>query len=188
MRTSTREGRPRPPPHYRAHSVGNTPAHGHQLPAFQVPIPWEDFEAHTNSPVCRAASGSIQQGTPFQGAGERTPFHRKDHMAFQAGDQVTNGEGDITSCYQAQASHKYRMHDFDHSTTPASPVDGLSSGAPGEQVIVIKGGANNFQDENVTTKGQPRMHNTYASTTECILQNLSMTVGNPSSRCFANAP
>ena len=109
-------------------------------------------------------------------------------MAFQAGDQVTNGEGDITSCYQAQASHKYRMHDFDHSTTPASPVDGLSSGAPGEQVIVIKGGANNFQDENITIKGQPRMHNTYAPTTECILQNLSMTVGNPSSRCFANAP
>ena len=32
------------------------------------------------------------------------------------------------------------------------------------------------------------MQNTYASTPECILQNLSMTVGNPSARCFANAP
>ena len=32
------------------------------------------------------------------------------------------------------------------------------------------------------------MQNTYASTTECILQNLSMAIGNPSSRCFANAP
>ena len=32
------------------------------------------------------------------------------------------------------------------------------------------------------------MQNVYGSTTECILQNLSMTIGNPSARCYANAP
>ena len=29
------------------------------------------------------------------------------------------------------------------------------------------------------------MQQTYASTTECVLQNLSMTEGNPSARCYA---
>ena len=32
------------------------------------------------------------------------------------------------------------------------------------------------------------MQRTYASTTECILQNLSRIVCNPSARCYANAP
>ena len=32
------------------------------------------------------------------------------------------------------------------------------------------------------------MQSTFASTAECILQNLTMTVGNPSARCYANAP
>ena len=62
------------------------------------------------------------------------------------------------------------------------------AGAPGDQVIAIKGGASNFQDDHTGNQRQPRMQNTYASTTECILQNLSMTVGDPSSGCFANAP
>ena len=80
------------------------------------------------------------------------------------------------------------MHDFDTTSAPAAPADGLSSGAPGEHVITIKGGAINLQSEIDKIRRQPRMQNTYASTTDCILQNLSMAVGNPSSRCFANAP
>ena len=32
------------------------------------------------------------------------------------------------------------------------------------------------------------MAHDYASTTDCILQNLTMTFGNPSAHCFANAP
>ena len=39
-----------------------------------------------------------------------------------------------------------------------------------------------------TTQAAHRMQRTYSSTAECILQNLSMTVGNPSARCYANAP
>lgn len=32
------------------------------------------------------------------------------------------------------------------------------------------------------------MAHDYATTTDCLLQNLTMTVGNPSARCYANAP
>lgn len=32
------------------------------------------------------------------------------------------------------------------------------------------------------------MQHDYASGTDCLLQNLSTTVGNPSARCYANAP
>lgn len=31
-------------------------------------------------------------------------------------------------------------------------------------------------------------HHEYASTTDLILQNLTMIIGNPSARCYANAP
>ena len=167
--------------------MGNSPNPGHQIPAFQVPIPWDEFEASHHSPVCRAASGSIQQGISFQGAGDHTPFDRKEQQSFQEQGQTTFGAGETTNMLQTSASTTLRMHDFD-TTLPAAPADGLSSGAPGEHVITIKGGAINLQSEIDKIRRQPRMQNTYASTTECILQNLSMAVGNPSSRCFANAP
>lgn len=64
-------------------------------------------------------------------------------------------------------------------------ADGPLPGAPGPEVILIQGGSNqcHYKGHKIAARGQ--MQNTYASTTECILQNLTMTVGNPS---FANAP
>ena len=56
-------------------------------------------------------------------------------------------------------------------------------------MIQIKGGASYFKQTHPKADTRTRMQSTYGSTTECcILQNLSMSVGNPSSRCFANAP
>lgn len=54
--------------------------------------------------------------------------------------------------------------------------------------MIIKGGGIPPVEQDPDTLGKTRMQQTYASTTECISQNLSMTVGNPSARCFANAP
>ena len=157
------------------------------IPAFQVPIPWDDFEAPNPTPVCRAASGSIQQGSSYGGAGEQTPTKPQEDNTPNFGDTHLTGEGEITS-HQSTASLPPRRISFDTLAQPATDTDGELLGAPGAQVIQIKGGASYFKQQHHKADTKLRMQSTYGSTTECILQNLSMSVGNPSSRCFANAP
>ena len=60
-------------------------------------------------------------------------------------------------------------------------------GAPGPEVIKIHGGGDS-RPQRSSSRPKVAMQGTYASTTECIRQNLTMKVGNPSARCFANAP
>ena len=170
-------------------SVGNTPNTGAtSLPAYQAPIPWDEFEAPTTTPVCRAASGSIQQGTSFSGAGEQSPLDMKDTALFQQGDNFNPCEGENTSPTPQAASMFQRMRNFDTTTEPATDTDGDIWGAPGAQVITIKGGASGNQQKHSSAAHKSRVQHTYGCNTECVLQNLSMTVGNPSSRCYANAP
>ena len=156
-RTSTSAARLTPHPPCQGYSVGNSPNAGQHLPAFQVPIPWEDFEASHHSPVCRAASGSIQHGISFQGAGDKTPFDRKEQL-FQEEGQTTLGAGETTNMLHTQASHM-KMHDFDTTIAPATPADGLSSGAPGNHIITIKGGAINLHSQIAKVRRQPRNAN-----------------------------
>ena len=54
--------------------------------------------------------------------------------------------------------------------------------------LSIKGGAVSSGPTETPQSGPHHMEHEYASTTDCILQNLSMTVGNPSAYCYANAP
>ena len=154
------------------------------IAAYQVPIPWDEFEAPTNIPVCRAASGSIQQGSSYDGAGEQSPFLHKETDTPYLGDILMTGEGENTSHNNRRASLETRMHSFDTPTKPAADSDGDLLGAPGAQVIQIKGGASYIKQKHHKAATKTKMQNTYGSTTECI----SMTVGNPSSRCYANAP
>ena len=67
-------------------------------------------------------------------------------------------------------------------------MDGPTLGAPRPAVVSIKGGALPSSSTGHRSQAAHRMQQTYTSTTECILQNLSMTVGNPGARCYANAP
>ena len=61
-------------------------------------------------------------------------------------------------------------------------------GAPGPNVVCIQGGRKPTSQVTPAAKHTGKMEPAYATTTEVILQNLTMTVGNPSARCYANAP
>ena len=76
-----------------------------------------------------------------------------------------------------------RNHCSQPSAVGASPI-----GVRGPEVIPINRGAHSATKMETTPSKQHRMQRDYASTTDCILQNLSMPVGNPSARCYANAP
>ena len=154
---------------------------------YLVLIPWEDFEASPITPVCRAASGSAPPGAQdFMGAGEQTPQDTKEQNPFQFGVTTCTGEGEITTQDNTEQQDTIpRWYNFDTADTTAPGADGNPWGAPGAEVITIRGGAKLPVKSQTPSPTKIRMQNTYASTTECILQNLSMTVG---SRCFANAP
>ena len=55
-------------------------------------------------------------------------------------------------------------------------------------MVSIQGGGKPTNKVTSTANHTGKMETSYASTTECILQNLTMAVGNPSARCYANAP
>ena len=81
----------------------------------------------------------------------------------------------------------HRFDLFEDFTLPAS-VHGQLLGAPGPEVVSVQGGGKPTSPGATKTNHDGKMDPSYASTTECILQNLTMAVGNPSARCFANAP
>ena len=72
---------------------------------------------------------------------------------------------------------------FDHQPSSTAPH--------GSAVIQLRGGSPLESSGSCTptaTGGQDRQFYEYASTTDLLLQNLTMVVGNPSARCYANAP
>ena len=164
-------------PHHQGGSVGNTPTTGKPTtPAYQAPIPWEEFEAPPCIPVCRAASGSTQAGATLIGAGGQTPHDMKEPNLFQVGDNTCSGEGEITTQDNTEPSNTNWMHNFDTTTAPASGADGTLRGAP--------------------TSEEPNKELDEVQDAEHICLNnrvhppkpLHDCLGNPSSRCFANAP
>ena len=155
-----------------------------------MPVPMDDFDGDPNTTwVCRAASGSAQRGRSdvCQGAGEQSqdPLFQAPH-----GDFSGAGEGENT--YEppnvSQTATNASWQDFDTFTSLGQGVGGPMLGAPGPAVIPIKGGALPTSSDGHSIQAGYRMQRTYASTTECILQNLSRIVCNPSARCYANAP
>lgn len=158
-----------------------------------MPVPLDDFdEAPTKNSDCRAASSSAHQGRSqgLPGAGEQPPQSFEDTL-FQVlhGESSGNGVGEITNQpHEDTHMSTHSRTNFDTATTLARDAHDPTLGAPGPEVVTIKGGAFHCSADDQTSWTRVRMQNTYASTTECILQNLPMAVGNPSGRCFANAP
>ena len=156
----------------------------------QVPVPLDDFEqAPTPHMVCRAASKPAPAGSmtmeDCDGEHAQIPLPQLLQHNAVSRDASNKCEGTHTLVHEAYDHLPSQEHSFD-SFHPATD-DGLAFGAPGPEVVTIKGGGTHKKPP--TSKGgKTTMQGTFASTTECILQNLTMTVGNPSARRFANAP
>ena len=125
-----------------------------------------------------------------QCAGEQTHSHLFQYSQAQLflGDFSTKSTRDKTLANEN--THKpdpHRSDSFVDFTLPDSE-HGPLLGAPGPDVVSIQGGGKKTSTAVSTAKHTGKMDPSYASTTECILQNLTMSVGNPSARCFANAP
>ena len=162
----------------------------HGFQGLQVPVPMDDFEkAPIPDSVCRAASKPAPAGTmQMEGcAGEQTQNHLQ-HL-FQhnsnSGDPSNKSEGTHTLAHEDLAPTQETT--FVALFAHASASDGPSFGAPGPDVVTIKGSGTQ-RPPQTSSRGKAPMQGTFASTTECILQNLTMTVGNPSARCYASAP
>lgn len=126
-----------------------------------------------------------------QCAGEQTHSHLFQHAQAQKpfGDTSTKSSGDnaLDQFEDTVNPDLHKSEPFDDFALPPS-VHGQLPGAPGPEVVAIQGGGKPISVGATTTKHEAKMHTTFASTTECILQNLTMGVGNPSARCYANAP
>lgn len=64
-------------------------------------------------------------------------------------------------------------------------IDTTSLGAHGQPFLAM---SSFFLTPTTTPEQHHKMQQDYASTADSLLQNLSMSIGNPSARCFANAP
>ena len=166
--------------------MGNMHTMPQGFQGLQAPVPNEDFEgAPTTHLVCRAASNPAPAGTQQMDtcAGERSQHHL--HNISQNIFRETSNKSAGTSTFVHEVQTPTQEHNF--ATPHPSAVDGSALGAPGPEVVKIHGGGASRPPQS-GHKNKVAMQSTFASTTECILQNLTMTVGNPSARCFANAP
>ena len=140
--------------------------------------------SHTPQWDCRAAPGSQQQ------PGRSAPMCAGEHAQITA-ETNTSGESHATNDGEQSfhGGHEHFQANFDTDRAPFSESTEPTSGiAHGTDYLSILGGAASFDDTlGSATQKTPAMQN-YATATDCILQNLTMAVGNPSVRCFANAP
>ena len=110
--------------------------------------------------VCRAASGS--------------QMHLGISASMCAGDIAhdmadTDTSGELFTTYDGEQSfHGGREHNLSNFEAHSLQIVDTS-------------------EHDSATQKATGMQN-YATSTDCILQNLTMVVGNPSVRCFANAP
>ena len=172
-------------------SVGNT-AHKPltSFPGDEIPIPWEEIDWAPEHGDCRAASNPAYGDTQVtQCAGEPTHSHLFQYSQAQLfGDFSTGSSRDKTLA--TENTHKPDLHRSDSFADFTSPDSehGPLLGAPGPEVVSVQGGGKKTSTAVSAAKHTGKMDTSYASTTECILQNLTMAVGNPSARCFADAP
>ena len=141
----------------------------------QAPVPSDDFEkAPTPDSVCRAASNSAPAGTlQMEHCAGDSSQHHLQHLlqnTLNSGEPSNKSAGTFTLVHEDMApSQENTFAQLPHT----SASDGPSFG---------------HRSPKTSQRGKAPMQSTFASTTECILQNLTMTVGNPSARCYANAP
>ena len=158
--------------------MGNMRTMPQGFQGLQVPVPDDDFEgAPTTHLVCRAASNPAPAGTQQMDtcAGERSQHHLQ--YISQNISRDTSNKSAGTSSFVHEVQTPTQEQNF--ATPHPSAVDGSALGAPGPEVVKIHGGGASRPPQS-GHKNKAAMQNTFASTTECILQNLTMTVGNPS--------
>ena len=149
----------------------------------------QEIDWAPNHGDCRAASNSAHGDTQVTCAGEQTQTHLQSQLSQlpptfgELSNKSTRGMtlGIIENPHNADP---HRSHSFVDFTQPDSE-HGPLLGAPGPEVVSIQGGGKPNSKTGFTAKHTGKMEPSYASTTECILQNLTMAVGNPSARCFA---
>ena len=134
---------------------------------------------------CRAASGSggTQSQVDSASVGANTP----DFLNTQAHSEgAIHNSGTQSVAGEQQPPHESYPQPQSNSTaqllTACDPTHGpclkLTGGAPDQTSSTCE---TDWRHTTMSTQY-------YAPTTELLLQNLSMVVGNPSARCFANAP
>ena len=160
----------------------------------KVPVPLDDFDwAPPSNMGCRAASSSAYgdrtQVTQCAGKESHSHLFKPTQVQNPFGDTSTKSTRDsaLDQFEETLNPDPHRFDLFDDFALPPT-VDGQLPGAPGPDVVAIQGGGKNIPACAPTAQHEATMHTTFASTTECILQNLTMAVGNPSARCCANAP
>ena len=93
-----------------------------------------------------------------------------------------------TSHFMVYSVHEQHLNFAAHTNTFTESAEQPAEPAHGTHILSILGGAASSADTfDVAPTKTAGMQN-YATATDCILQNLTMAVGNPSVRCFANAP
>ena len=142
----------------------------------------DDQSSRHTSWDCRAASGStaltISSATSV---GENTCSKTSElpHHSSTQGIIVAGAE---------------QLNSFSQDPPHESPILTSSSlpapAAPHGPCLTLTGGASNTPATSADTGERASFMSShyYASTTDLLLQNLSMVVGNPSARCYANAP
>ena len=163
---------------------------GHESPILTISSEENSFDdadhltaVHPPQPVCRADTGSDQH------CGFSATLCAGDN-AQQSADQYTR---ELFPTFEREHSttgrHEHNTHSFDdhrhhlpaESTTGSQTPDGLT------YLSILGGAPTSSWITSTSTPTTAGMQN-YATSTDCILQNLTMVVGNPSLRCFANAP
>ena len=133
---------------------------------------------------CRAASGSGQRQTTHDchSVGEHTTeaLNMTEHQQFP----MHYGEPQTVAGEQQpfEALHEIQSPVLTQSVTGCATAHG--------SCLKLTGGAPEPTSTTWATDGRSPSMSTqyYASTTDLLMQNLSMVVGNPSARCYANAP
>ena len=132
--------------------------------------------------VCRAATGSQQQrGKTSQLCAGEHAQHTADTSSF--GMTLNSFEGD-----HSKDSPRHNLHPEDNSFSSFATSDHVAGAQHGGAYLSILGGASDTFGTTSSSDQQGAGVQNYATATDCILQNLTMVVGNPSVRCHANAP
>ena len=170
--------------------------------------PLQEFEppsmATPPTPVCRAGLGStgempVAQTTDIRSIASLTPESRQLHMSLQIdGDNSTWSPFAPPVLGTLIAGEQQSNHipmGSDPTTAPDTftghNFDTASHNGNGQPFVNLTGGTYSSSLETTTSTGcgtKDMSHHEYASTTDLILQNLTMIIGNPSTRCYANAP
>ena len=112
-------------------------------------------------------------------AGDKTQTHLQLQFQDLTSSRAPSIKSEGEHTLDLEANHyTTQVNIFDLFATDTG-ADGPLLGAPGPEVIKIHGGGAQ-KPHRKSSRPKVTMQGTYASTTECILQNLTMKVGNPS--------